>query len=50
MGPNQVWRWDITLLKGPVRGVFYYLLSSVMVDIYGRKVVAWMLVVFKYQA
>jgi len=41
LGPNQVWSWDITLLKGPIRGVFYYL--YVMVDIYSRKVVAWML-------
>ena len=41
MGPNQVWSWDIILLKGPIRGVFYYL--YVMVDIYSRKVVAWML-------
>lgn len=22
-GPNQVWSWDITKLKGPVRGVYY---------------------------
>ena len=28
-GPNQVWSWDITKLKGPARGVFYlYTLSS----------------------
>lgn len=39
--PNQVWSWDITLLKGPVRGVFYYL--YVMMDIFSRRVVAWML-------
>ncbi len=40
-GPRQVWSWDVTLLRGPVRGVFYYLYA--MIDIYSRKVVAWML-------
>lgn len=24
-GPNQVWTWDITYLKGPTRGAFSYL-------------------------
>jgi transposase InsO family protein len=24
-GPNQVWSWDITYLKTPVRGLFFYL-------------------------
>jgi transposase InsO family protein len=23
--PNQVWSWDITYLKSPIRGQFYYL-------------------------
>ena len=40
-GARQVWSWDVTLLRGPVRGVFYYLYA--MIDIYSRKVVAWML-------
>lgn len=40
-GPRQVWSWDVTLLRGPVRGLFYYLYA--MVDIFSRKVVAWML-------
>lgn len=39
-GPNQVWTWDITRLKGPYRGKFYYL--YVMIDIYTRYVVGWM--------
>ncbi|MBX3171319.1 MAG: DDE-type integrase/transposase/recombinase [Candidatus Eremiobacteraeota bacterium] len=39
--PRQVWSWDVTLLRGPVRGVFYYLYA--MIDIFSRKVVAWML-------
>ena len=39
--PNQVWTWDITYLKTPVRGRFYYL--YVVIDIYSRYVVGWML-------
>jgi transposase InsO family protein len=39
--PNQVWTWDITRLKGPWRGSFYFL--YVMLDIYSRYVVGWML-------
>ena len=38
-GPNQVWSWDITWLRSPVRGMFYYL--YLIVDLYSRKVVAW---------
>jgi putative transposase len=40
-GPNQVWTWDITYLKTPIRGRFYYL--YVVIDIYSRYVVGWML-------
>lgn len=36
--PNAVWSWDITYLRSPVRGVFYYL--YLVVDIFSRKVVA----------
>ncbi len=39
-GPNQGWTWDITYLKGPVRGQFYYL--YVVLDLYSRLVVGWM--------
>ena len=38
-GPNQVWSWDITKLKGPARGVFYLL--YVVIDIFSRKVIWW---------
>jgi putative transposase len=38
-GPSQVWSWDITKLKGPVRGVHYLL--YVIIDIFSRKVVHW---------
>lgn len=39
-GPNQVWTWDITRLKGPWRGKFFFL--YVMIDIFTRYVVGWM--------
>lgn len=38
-GPNQVWSWDITYLKTPVRGLFLYL--YLMMDVWSRKVVGW---------
>ena len=37
--PNTVWSWDITYLRSPVRGVFYYL--YLVIDIFSRKVVAY---------
>lgn len=40
-GPNQVWSWDITKLRGPSTGVYYYL--YVIIDIYSRYVVGWMI-------
>ena len=39
-GPNQVWSWDVTKLKGPQKWTYYYLF--VMIDIYSRKVVGWL--------
>ena len=39
-GPNQVWSWDITKLKGPSKGVYYDL--YVIIDIFSRYVVGWM--------
>lgn len=38
-GPNEVWSWDITYLRSPVRGVFFYL--YVVVDVWSRKIVGW---------
>jgi putative transposase len=38
--PNEVWSWDITKLKGPAKFVYYYL--YVILDIYSRYAVAWM--------
>jgi len=39
--PNQVWSWDITKLLGPQKWTYYYL--YVILDIYSRYVVGWML-------
>jgi putative transposase len=39
--PNQVWSWDITKLRGPVKWTYYYL--YVLLDIYSRYVVGWMI-------
>jgi putative transposase len=39
-GPNQVWSWDISKLKGPAKGVYYDL--YVIIDIFSRYVVGWM--------
>ena len=36
--PGQVWTWDITYLRGPVRGTFFYL--YLVLDVFSRKVVA----------
>jgi len=38
--PNQVWSWDITKLKTCYRWTYYYL--YVIIDIYSRYVVGWM--------
>ena len=39
VAPNQVWTWDITWLKGPVKGLFYRL--YLIIDIFSRKIVGW---------
>lgn len=36
-GPEQVWSWDITYLRSPVRGVFFYL--YLILDVWSRKIV-----------
>jgi transposase InsO family protein len=35
--PNQVWSWDITKLRGPVKGVWFHLYT--VIDIWSRYVV-----------
>ena len=39
-GPNQVWSWDITKLRGPVTWSYYHL--YVILDVFSRYVVGWM--------
>jgi putative transposase len=39
-GPNQVWSWDITKLRGPRSGEVFHL--YVVIDLFSRYVVAWM--------
>ena len=38
--PNQLWSWDITKLKGPVKGTSFYL--YVLLDVFSRYVVGWL--------
>jgi len=40
-GPNELWSWDITKLKGPAKWVYYYL--YVVLDVFSRYGVGWMI-------
>jgi transposase InsO family protein len=40
-GPNQLWSWDITKLRGPAKWTHYYL--YVILDVFSRCVVGWMI-------
>jgi putative transposase len=40
-GPNQVWSWDITKLPGPAKWTYFCL--YVILDIFSRLVVGWMI-------
>ena len=40
-GPRQLWSWDITKLRGPLKGLYYYL--YVLLDVFSRYVVGWQL-------
>ena len=40
-GPNELWSWDITKLRGPRKWSYYYL--YVIMDVYSRFVVGWMI-------
>ena len=39
--PNQLWSWDITKLRGPVKWTYYHL--YVILDVFSRYVVGWMI-------
>jgi putative transposase len=36
-GPNKVWSWDITYLKSPIRGQYYFL--YMIMDVFSRMIV-----------
>jgi putative transposase len=40
-GPNQLWSWDITKLRGPTKWTYYYL--YVILDVYSRYVTGWLI-------
>jgi putative transposase len=46
--PNEVWSWDITKLLGPAKWTYFYL--YVILDIYSRYVVGWMLAPYESAA
>lgn len=37
--PNEIWSWDITYLKSPVKGKYFYL--YMIEDIFSRMIVGW---------
>jgi putative transposase len=39
-GPNQIWTWDISKLKGPTKGMYYDLYC--IIDIFSRYVPQWL--------
>lgn len=41
IAPNEVWSWDITKLKGPIKWTCFHL--YVILDIFSRYVVGWMI-------
>ncbi|WP_409014907.1 IS3 family transposase [Archangium sp.] len=38
-GPNQIWSWDITCLKGSGQRKFYYL--YLVMDVFSRRIMGW---------
>ncbi len=38
-GPNEVWSWDITWLRSPIKGMYFYLYSAM--DVWSRKITGW---------
>lgn len=37
--PNEIWSWDITYLKAPIKGTYYYLYLPM--DVFSRMIVSW---------
>jgi putative transposase len=40
-GPNMLWSWDLTKLRGPVKWTYYHLYT--ILDVYSRYAVGWMI-------
>ena len=40
-GPNQLWSWDLTKMRGPAKWTYYYLYT--IIDVYSRYVVGWLI-------
>jgi putative transposase len=40
-GPNQLWSWDVTKLKGPTKWTYYYLYT--ILDVFSRYVPGWLI-------
>jgi putative transposase len=40
--PNELWSWDITKLLGPAKWTYFYFYLYVMLDVFSRYVVGWM--------
>lgn len=38
-GPNEVWSWDITKMRGPSKGCWYH--AYVVIDIFSRYLLGW---------
>lgn len=47
-GPNELWTWDITTLRGPVKAMHFKL--YVILDVFSRYVVGWTLAPFESAA
>ena len=40
-GPNMLWSWDLTKLRGPVKWTYYHLYT--ILDVFSRYAVGWMI-------
>lgn len=40
-GPKQLWSWDISKLRGPSKGIYYYL--YVVLDVFSRYIPGWLI-------
>jgi putative transposase len=40
-GPNMLWSWDLTKLRGPVKWSYFYLYT--ILDVFSRYIVGWMI-------